>query len=96
MIIHIALFKWKESASQEDIDVVMSEIIALKAEIKEIIEISCGDNFSQWSKGYTHAVVVKLNNKNSLEVYRSHPFHKRIVDRIEKIEEDSLGFDFEI
>ncbi len=96
MIIHIALYKFKPEIPQKDIDEALKEVRLLKETIPQIIEISDGENFSQYSKGYTHAIVSKFNSKADIEAYRSHPNHKPIADKLDQMEEDSIGMDFEV
>ena len=96
MIIHIALFKFKPEVLKEVIDTAMNEVGALKNKIPQPLEISAGENFSKHSKGFTHAIVVKFNSKEDIDVYRSHPDHKPIADKLDSIEEDSIGIDFEV
>jgi len=96
MIIHIALFKFKSEVSKEEINTSMNEVRALKDKIPQIIEISAGENFSKHSKGFTHAIVVKFNSKVDINAYREHPDHKPVADKLDLIEEDSIGIDFEV
>ena len=95
MIIHIALFKWRASVSEEEINRVMGEIQSLKEKINEVIELYCGENSSKWSKNYTHAVIVRVKDREALEVYRNHPSHLSVAKRVEELEEDSIGIDVE-
>jgi hypothetical protein len=95
MIVHLALYKWKRMAKNEEINKIVKEIKSLKNKVKGIIDIKAGKNFSKWSLGYSHAFVVFAKDKVSLERYRDNKMHKKIAAKIEKIEEESLGFDFE-
>lgn len=96
MIIHIALFKWKDNISEKQIHKIMADIRSLKSKITEVIDLYCGENFSQWSKGYTHAVIVKVQDRQSLDAYRDHPDHVPIAKEVETLEQDSIGIDFEV
>lgn len=95
MVIHIVLFKWKSDASKSPIAKVIDDLRKLKGKIPEIVDLYYGENFSQWSQGYTHALVVKFKNKEDLEIYRNHPLHTPLVERIEAMEENSMSIDFE-
>lgn len=95
MTTHIALFWWKATVSQREIDSLMADIKRLKNDIPEVVELYCGENFSQWNEGYTHAVVVITESKDALDAYRSHPAHVPIAKRVEELEEQSIGMDFE-
>lgn len=96
MIIHIALFKWRDDVSEEDIERVIDDLKLLKGKINEIIDLYCGRNFSKWSKGYTHAVIVKVQNTEALDNYRNHLAHVPIAKKIEELEQDSVGIDIEV
>jgi hypothetical protein len=96
MIIHIALFKWRDDVSEEEIASVIGEIQSLKGKINGVIELYCGKNFSKWSKGYTHAVIVQVKDRKSLDTYRNHPEHLPIAKKVEELAEDSIGIDIEV
>lgn len=95
MIIHIALFKWKNDVSEEEIEKALSDVKELKNKIPGLKDIHCGANFSQWSEGFTHAVVLLATDQSSLDAYRIHPDHQVVAHQIENMEEKSLGVDFE-
>lgn len=95
MIVHIVFFKWKKEVSKEEIENTPSQIKNLGNKIKGLKEIIGGENFSEYSKGFTHAIVVFGESRETLEEYRKHPEHISITKTIELMEEDSTGFDFE-
>ncbi len=95
MVTHIALFRWKENITHNEISRIMTDIKKLKNKIKDVIDINCGTNFSKWNEGYTHAVVVKVKNRKALDNYRNHPKHKPIAEKVDQMEEKSIGIDFE-
>jgi hypothetical protein len=47
MIVHIALFRWKSTATKMEIEYVMAQICELKTKIPGLIDIKCGENFSK-------------------------------------------------
>lgn len=96
MIIHIALFKFKQEVPKEQVEKVMEEVRNFKDKIPQIVEIYAGKNFSQHSQEFTHAIVIKFNIKEDIDSYRNHPEHKPIADKLDKMEEDSIGIDFEV
>jgi hypothetical protein len=96
MVEHIVLFRWKEEAGQEAIDRVMAELRGLKGKIAGIMDLSCGENFSERAKGYTHGLVVRFTDRAALEAYSPHPEHQRVVQTfISPIRADVLSFDYE-
>ncbi len=96
MLIHIALFQWKAGTSQETIEQILGEVKALKEKVPGLIDIHCGENFSKWADGFTHAVVVLATDQSSLDAYRTHPDHEKVAQEIEQMEEKSLGVDFAV
>jgi hypothetical protein len=97
MIEHIILFRWAEGASPEAIESAMTELGKLKGKIPGIVDLTCGENFSERAKGYTHGLVVRFADRAALDVYGPHPDHQRVVQQfINPIRGDTLGFDYEI
>jgi hypothetical protein len=93
---HIVLFRWTEGASQEAIDRAVAELRGLKGKIAEIVDLSCGANFSGSAKGYTHGLVGRFRDRAALEAYLAHPEHLRAVhSAINPIRADVLIFDYE-
>jgi len=95
MIVHIALFRWKEGTKQDHIDRLLETVKRLKTKCNGIVNILVGQNYHKESKGFTHGVVVLAKDQEALDNYRKHPDHKIVAKEIEKVEEDGLGFDFE-
>ena len=97
MIEHIVLFRWTEGASQEAINNVMIELRQLKNKIPGIVDLSCGTNFCDRAKGYTHGLVVRFKDRAALDTYGPHPEHQRVVKNfITPIRADVLALDYEI
>jgi len=95
MNVHIALYKWKASASRADIDVALHEIELLAGKVPGVIEISTGQNTSKHSEGYTHVILVRGEDQAAIDAYRAHPDHERIARDIEAMEAHGIGVDFE-
>jgi hypothetical protein len=96
MIEHIVLFRWTEGTSQAAMDDAMAELRKLKSKIPGIVDLSCGANFSDRARGYTHGLVVRFKDRSALETYGPHPEHQRVVTNfITPIRADVLAFDYE-
>lgn len=95
MLIHIALFAWHDDVSQSEITNIFAQLRTLKENIDGVQDLYCGKNFSQYAEGFTHAIVVLLENRESLNAYRSHPEHVRLAKKLESLEKKSIGIDFE-
>jgi hypothetical protein len=97
MVEHIVLFRWTNQASQEAINSTLAELRKLKDKIPGIVEMSCGENFSDRAKGYTHGLLVRFKDRAALSAYGPHPEHQRVVKNfINPIREDILAFDYEV
>ena len=96
MVEHIVLIRWTDQSGQEAIDKVMAELRGLKGKIAAIADLSCGANFSERAKGYTHGLVVRFGDRAALNAYISHPEHQRVVQKlINPIRADILALDYE-
>lgn len=97
MVEHIVLLKWKPNTTADQVNLVMERLRELPNEIPGILDLQCGENFSDRSQGYTHGLVVRFVDRAALETYSPHPAHRAVVEEtINPIREVSLGFDFEI
>ncbi len=97
MIEHLVLFQWTPDASAEAVARVVTELRALKGRIPGVLDLTCGENFSPRSQGFTHALVVRFEDRAALEAYGPHPAHQRVVQElISPIRADTLALDYEV
>lgn len=97
MIVHIVLFKWQENASPEAIASAIEALKKLKDKIPGIIDLSCGENFSERAKGFQHGLVVKFSDRSALDAYIPHPVHQQVVQNLIKpILADIIALDYEV
>ena len=75
---HVVLFKFKDSATPEQVKAVEEAFKALPSKINTIVSLEWGTNVSPEGKndGYTHCFFVTFNDKAGVEVYLPHPAHK--------------------
>lgn len=95
MFVHIAMFRWKDSAKSGEIENAMKAIRDLRNKVPGIIDIRCGLNTHKESKGLTHAVLVLASTQEALDAYRRHPDHESAASIVAAMEADGLGCDFE-
>ena len=97
MIVHIVLFKWQPDTSPETIASVMSALKGMKGKVPEIIDLSCGDNFSELSQGFQNGLIVQVKDRAALEAYAKNTLHQEIIKTIIKpILADKITVDYEI
>ncbi|NES66978.1 MAG: Dabb family protein, partial [Okeania sp. SIO2D1] len=84
MIVHIVLFKWHPDTSAENITLAMSTLKGMKGKVPEIIDISCGNNFSELSQGFQNVLVVQFKDKAALDAYAKNAYHQEIIKTLIK------------
>jgi len=94
MVIHIALFAWKSDVSPAQIVKALQDVRDMKSKVPGIVDIYCGENFSRWNEGFTHAFVVLTRDRASLDAYRNHPDHVAVGHLVDSMETKSIGIDF--
>lgn len=95
MITHIAIYKFKDSVTEEEIDSALLEVKSLKDKIDGLDNILVGKNYNKWNEGYTHAIVVLAENQEALNAYRAHSDHEKVAKILDEMEDKGIGIDFE-
>jgi len=93
---HVVLFKFKASATAEDIEKVETAFLGLPSKIKEIAAFEWGLNNSpeNLNKGFTHCFFVSFANEEDRAVYLPHPDHLAFVEVLQPHLEDVLVLDY--
>ena len=95
---HVALFKFKEGTSQEQIDKVLEALMDLTESIPGIEDYVAGTNSSPegLNKGLTHGFVMTFTDAAARDAYLPHPEHERVKAEVLPFIDDVVVFDFEI
>jgi hypothetical protein len=95
---HIALFKFKEGTSEDQINDLFNGVLDLTENIEGIEDYVSGANNSPegLNQGYTHAFVMTLADAAARDAYLVHPEHEKIKALILPLAESVLAFDFEL
>ena len=93
---HIVNLKYKEEATETQIDEAVKAFEDLKKEIPEIERIEWGVNDSKEgaSKGLTHTFTLTFNDDHGREIYLFHEAHIALVNKIGPIIGDVLVMDY--
>ena len=95
MLEHLVLFKFKQDASTAQINEAISQLQQLPSKIDDIVELSCGKNFSDRSQGFEYGLRVLLKDKDALERYQKHQSHVSVVEnKVKPILESILAVDY--
>jgi hypothetical protein len=79
---HVVAFKFKDTATPDQIKEIENAFRALKTKIPEIASLEWGTNVSKENrdKGFTHCFIVTFSNEKNRDTYLVHPEHKKFVD----------------
>jgi hypothetical protein len=96
---HIVVFKWKSSATADQINQVTVAFKDLKHKIPGIVSIEHGVNNSpeNLNKGFTHIYLLTFENVAARDAYLPHPEHKKFGALLGKLNvmEEVFVVDFE-
>lgn len=93
---HVVLFKFKASATPDQVQAVEAAFKALPSKINTITGFEWGTNVSPEGKddGFTHCFFVTFKDKAGLEVYIPHPDHKAFGALLRPILDKVLVIDY--
>ena len=93
---HVVSFKFKDTASKEQIKQVEDAFRDLKKKIKEIQSYEWGTNVSpeKHDKGFTHGFILSFKNEKDRDAYLVHPDHKAFGKSLGPILADVFVIDF--
>jgi hypothetical protein len=95
-LLHVVSFKFKESATKEQIKQVEDAFGALKKSIHEIKDYKWGTNVSpeKHDKGFTHGFILTFNTEKDRDAYLVHPEHKAFGKLVGPVLADVFVIDF--
>ncbi len=81
---HVVFFKFKDSATPEQVQSVEKAFIQLAKKVDTITGFEWGTNVSPENKneGFTHCFLVTFKDKAGLEVYLPHPAHDEFKSQL--------------
>lgn len=93
---HVVAFKFKDSATKDDIKKVETAFRDLKKKIKEIQEFEWGTNNSTegHNKGTTHGFILTFKSEKDRDIYIEHPAHKEFGKLVGPLLADVFVIDF--
>lgn len=93
---HVVAFKFKDSATPQQIKEVEAAFRALKTKIPVIKEYEWGTNNSPegLNKGFTHGFILTFHSEADRDSYLPHPEHKKFGAQLGPILEDVFVIDF--
>jgi hypothetical protein len=97
---HVVVFKYKSTATADQIEQVTSAFKALKGKIPGIVSFEYGINNSpeKLNKGFTHVYLLTFTDAAARDAYLPHPEHKKFGELLGKLGvlEEPFVVDFEV
>lgn len=97
MINHIVLFKLKDYPKEDKAKVIeelRTLLEALKEKIDEVKYLEVGTNYELEAKSYDIALISHFESFEDLDVYRVHPEHLKVVERIKETTSERAAVDY--
>ena len=93
---HVVSFKFKSSATVQDITRVEQALCALKQSIPQIVALEWGTNVSKEKKdkGFTHCFILTFKSEKDRDAYLVHPEHKAFGKLVGPLLDDVFVIDF--
>jgi hypothetical protein len=93
---HVVCFKFKNTATTQDIKQVEEAFAALKEKVPGIESFKWGTNVSkeQRNKGFTHCFELTFKNEKDRDSYIEHPEHKAFAKLVGPVVDDVFVIDF--
>ena len=95
MIYHNVWFKLVNEGSHADREQVENGLKALPALIPEIVELSCGPDFSGRSRGFELGLLVTFETREDGQIYDKHPDHQAFIAANKHLWSEVMALDFE-
>lgn len=92
---HVALFRWVEGATAEQVAAVEQALRALPAAIPELRSYHVGSDLGLLEGTWDFAVVAELDSVDAWRTYREHPAHQAALrDHIAPISAERISVQF--
>ena len=93
---HVVLFKFKDTASPEQVRAVEEKFRALKSKIPQIADLEWGTNVSpeNHAQGFTHCFLLTFKDAAARDAYLPHPAHKEFGSQLGPVLDKVLVVDY--
>ena len=95
MIRHTVMFRFKESASSEEISAFSNGLSAMVPKIAVIVNYEHGPDLGVNEGNFDYVVTADFADINGYTTYRDHPEHKDVIARTSHVIADRAAVQFE-
>jgi len=82
MILHLALFSWRDDVTPEDVAELTRQLTEMAEGIPALRRYHCGENLRLRPSDADYAVVAMVDDADGLTAYLDSEAHKTVYDRI--------------
>ena len=95
---HIALLKFKQGTSDEQIDDLFNTLLDLSENVEGIDDYVSGPNSSpeNLNQGYSHGFVMTFHDAAARDAYLAHPEHQAFTQKFLPLIDSIVVFDFDL
>ncbi len=82
MILHLAMFTWKDDVTADDVAALTEQLEAMAAGIPSLRRYHCGENLRLRPSDADYAVAAIVDDEAGLTAYLDSDAHKAVYDRL--------------
>ncbi len=84
-VLHVAIFRFNEGVTDEQVEWFTDGLIALKAQMPMLLSFRFGRDLGIRNGNYDYGVVAELEGSELVDVYLDHPLHQVFVEDYVKV-----------
>ena len=92
---HIVLLEPKNGVTDAQMREALKSAAGLKGKVPGVSEVKSGKNFTDRAGNFSHAIIVTLQDKDTLSGYGPHPAHQEVAKTLGGLTENLFAVDFE-
>ena len=91
---HVVWIKFKDAVTPERVSEHVRALKDLTVRVPGIVDLAVGANFTDRANGFTHGLVVTLEDRAALDRYAAHPAHVEVATAL-RSDADLQALDYE-
>jgi len=91
---HMVWIKFHEGVGPERVAEHLSNLRGLEGTVPGVLRLKVGENFTDRARGFTHGLLVTLEDRDALRGYAEHPAHVAVAKPL-KADAELMAMDIE-